>query len=127
MDKVKEYLLDNVEILKDITREINGYDGSLDWLDYFENDEYFFKDMFYNRPEEAVRAVCYGDYNYTDDYVKFNAYGNLDSCNEWEYEDELKDNIDEIMDRLVELKDKLCLDEYIEDKELLELLEESDM
>ena len=35
---------------------------------------------------EAVRAACYGHYNYADDWVWFNAYGNLESG---DYEGEL--------------------------------------
>ena len=55
-------------------------------MQYYVNNEYFFKEMFGDKVDEAVRAVCYGDYNYMDDYVRFNGYGNLDSCSEYEYE-----------------------------------------
>lgn len=100
-EQVKEYLLKNIETLKDVVRELHSWDGSLEDLNYYQNDEYFFKEMF-SETDEAVRAVCYGDYNYMDDYVKFNAYGNLDSCSELEYEEDLKNNIDEIIDTLEE-------------------------
>lgn len=116
-EKLKKYLLENNDILEDIVREINGYDSSLYWIDYFENDEYFLNEMF-ETPNDAVRAVCYGKYNYMDDYVRFNACGNLESCNKYEYEDELKSYIDTIIERLIELKDKL----YLYDKELIKLL-----
>ena len=33
---------------------------------------------------EAIRATYYGDYNYNDEYVKFNGYGNIDSYSEYE-------------------------------------------
>lgn len=118
-EKIKGYLLENIETLKDITRELNSWDGSLDYLDYFENDEYFFNDMF-KSADDAVRAVCYGDYNYMDDLVKFNAYGNLESCSYYEYEEELKNNIDEIIERLEEEKDNIT----INDDKLKEMLEE---
>ena len=45
------------------------------------NDEYFFEEYFMDNVNEAVRAVCYGDYNYMDAYVVFNGYGNLDTSN----------------------------------------------
>lgn len=51
----------------------------------FENGECFFSKMF-STTDEAVRAVCYGEYNYTDDYVRFNNCGNLETTNnpkEW--------------------------------------------
>lgn len=89
--------------LIEMVRECISYDGSFEDLDYFENDEYFFNDFFQGKVDEAVRAVCYGDYNYMDDYVKFNAYGNLDSCNEYEYRDEVEDSKEEIIEHYLEL------------------------
>lgn len=46
----------------------------------FQNGECFFEEMF-STTDEAVRAVCYGEYHYTDEYVRFNAYGNLETTN----------------------------------------------
>ena len=43
------------------------------------NDEDFFNTFFEGKPMEAVRASFYGNYRYVDDYVWFNAYGNLTS------------------------------------------------
>ena len=85
-EKILEKLKDNLsyEELKDMVYEVNCWNGYLDDLYYYENDEYFFEMMFENKVDEAVRAVCYGDYNYMDEYVHFNAYGNLDSCNEYQ-------------------------------------------
>ena len=121
IEKIKEYLLDNEDVLKEVVRELNSWDGCLDWLDYFENDEDFFETFFNGKIDEAVRAVCYGDYKYMDDYVKFNAYGNLESCNEYQLIDELKDSIDEIVDNLVEKYQHLYLNNDLE-----ELLEEDE-
>lgn len=42
------------------------------------NDEDFFE-TFFSTKLEAVRAVAYGEYNYTHDYVRFNWYGNVES------------------------------------------------
>lgn len=100
MEKVKKYLLEHLDELKDVVREINAWDGSLEYLEAFENDEEFFNTFFHHNPMEAVRAAHYGDYNYMDQYVKFNGYGNLESLNEEEYIEELKYNIDEILDEL---------------------------
>lgn len=120
-EKIKNYLLENIETLKDITREINGYSGALDYLDYWNNDEEFF-DIFFNNPMEAVRACYYGDYNYCDEYVSINAYGNLTSCSEWDLQDELKSNIDEITEELIDNIDNI----YIYDEKLKELIEEDE-
>lgn len=45
----------------------------------YENDDEFFETFFNGKTIDAVRAVCYGEYHYYDTYVKFNAYGNLES------------------------------------------------
>lgn len=84
IERLKEEL--TIEELKEMAQDVNSWDGSLDYLQYYVNNEYFFKEMFGDKVDEAVRAVCYGDYNYMDDYVRFNGYGNLDSCSEYEYE-----------------------------------------
>lgn len=105
MEKLKEYLKEelNTEQLKEMARSVNSYNGGLDWLEYWENDEDFFNTMYQNNPMEAARAVCYGEYNFTDEYVKINAYGNLTSVNEWEYEEEIKSYKEEIIDAYVDL------------------------
>ena len=120
-EKIKEYLLDNIDTLKDVVMELNCWNGCLDWLDYQENNEDFFE-TYFAKKDEVARAICYGDYNYMDDYVRFNAYGNLESCNEWEYEDELKSYINDIVDNLTEEKDNLT----IYDDELNELLNDEE-
>ena len=119
MGNVKEFLLNDIDLLKEIVAEINSWDSSLDYLEVYENNEEFFEMFFANKPMEAVRATCYGNYSYCDDYVHFNGYGNLESCSNWEFEDELKENIDEIIERLLELQHHI----YISNNDLLELLE----
>lgn len=104
----------------DLVNEINGYDGSLENLYFQENDEEFFNAYFENKPMEAVRATTYGDYNYTDEYVIFNAYGNLDTYSEYSVENEINGSIDEVVERLIDLKDNIS----IYNEELEELLSE---
>ena len=124
-EEIIEYLKNDIETLKDLVSECNSWNGSLEDYDYYENDEYFFDTYFDNKVNEAVRAVCYGNYKYTDDYVRFNAYGNLDSCNEFELEDDLKDNVEEIFDTWFELYKDNNVDTYDDDfKELVEKYEE---
>lgn len=72
----------------------------------FSNDEEFFNTWFNDRVIEAVRATQYSKhYDYMDDYVWYNAHGNLssgtdendlpltDTSEMWEW---FKDNLDEI-------------------------------
>lgn len=113
MKKVKAYLLENMEELKDVVREVNSWNSGLEHLDYQYNDEEFFNVFFEGKPMEAVRAAIYGDYRYTDDYVKFNGYGNLVSVSEYDMEEELKENIEEIMDALESNFSNLCLSDEL--------------
>jgi hypothetical protein len=80
--KVRDYLLNNVDELRQIANELNSWNGCLDHLDVHENDEDFFNTYFDGNPMEAVRAAHYGSYSYNDDYVRFDGYGNLESLTE---------------------------------------------
>ena len=106
MEEIKEMLLElGDDILRDVAQNLNSYNDCLDYLDYYENGEDFF-DTFFQTKDEAVRAVCYGDYTYTDEYVIINAYGNCDSISEMEYYSLLEDSVDDIADNLVEFWDE---------------------
>ena len=60
----------------------------------YENGEDFFSTFFADNVMEAVRAVSYGEYDYSDNYVKFNGYGNLESM-DYITTDDLTSSIDE--------------------------------
>ena len=100
-EEIKNYLLNHVDEIGDIIIEINSIDGSLDFLEYWNNDDEFFNTFFYNNPTEAVRSAYYGDYNYCDDYVRFNGYGNLESFNDYDLEKEYKEYINQIVNALL--------------------------
>lgn len=117
---LKEYLINNCDLMQ-LVSDLNSYDGSLDHLHYQLNDDEFFEIYFYNKPMEAVRAVCYGEYEYLDDYVKFNGLRNLESKNKWELEKELESNIDEIVESILKNRSHIELDDKTE--ALVELLE----
>ena len=123
-EKIREYLLNNEETLLDVVSELNSWNGCLENLDFWENDEEFFN-TFFDNPMEAIRATYYGDYNYNDEYVKFNGYGNIDSYSEYERIEEIKDSIDDIVDNLIECYYNIYINEELENL-LLELLEEEE-
>ena len=120
--KLKEYLLNNFEELRDVVSELNGWNGCLDYLEFFENDEYFFE-SFYSGMNglEIARAIYYGDYRYNDDYVRINSYGNLESYTEDEMIEKMKDSIDEIVKNLIEEHDGYL---YLSD-DIKEIFEEA--
>lgn len=110
MENLIEYLKENVttDELLEMTQSVNSYNGALDYLYYYENDEDFFETMFKSKSEVA-RAIYYGAYNYNDEYVNFDAYGNLESVSQWELEEKLNEYKEEIIDEY--------LNAYEEDKE----------
>jgi hypothetical protein len=124
MENVKQYLLENTSELRSVVSELISWNGSLEHLDVMENDEEFFDIHFDGRPMEAVRAAHYGNYDYNDDYVRFNGYGNLESLSEYDLEKEMEDSIDDIVDLLIENQHNLSLSDELE--ELLEEDEEED-
>ena len=64
----------------DLIGEWNEYQSDINAERHiYENIEDFFETCFHNNIMEAVRAVVYGDYRYTDDWVYFNGYGNLET------------------------------------------------
>lgn len=66
----------------------------------YSNDANFFADYF-SDTMEAVRAVSYGDYNYTHDWVTFNGYGNLVTMDRVDTDD-LCENIEIIAEHVAE-------------------------
>ena len=111
--ELKKYLLSNESELTSVISDINSIDSSLDYLEYFENDEDFFETFFPNNSIEAVRASYYGDYNFNDEYVRFNAYGNLESLNDWKLMKEYKDNIDDVIEKLIEHYEDIDISEEL--------------
>ena len=80
-EKIKEVLSNDENILVSTLQEINCTNGNFENLQFYNNDEDFFDTYFNNNPYEVARATFYGDYRFNDDYVYFNAYGNLASFN----------------------------------------------
>lgn len=99
-----EYLNDNTDILRDMVNEVNSYNGSLEDYMWYENDSWFYEDFFSSK-EDVARAVFYGgsDYDYTDEYVRFDVYGNLETTSEYDMISDLRCGIEEILDTFLEL------------------------
>lgn len=100
LEELKESI--EFEELNEMLRDCIGYDGYFNDLDYWENDQEFF-DCMYNDKMELVRALSYGNYNYMDAYVKINAYGNIESCSDFEYQKNVEDQKEEIVEHYLEL------------------------
>ena len=116
MEKIKEYLeaLDDGTLIQHYNTMCQLYD--MDRY-IFDNDEDFFNEMFGQDVIRAVHATQYGDYRYSDSYVVFNGYGNLDSFN---YASDYIDT-DELAEFIIDNPDAFDYDD-----DLMELLNEEE-
>ena len=103
MNKYKELLENlNYENITEMLHHCNGYGGYFEDLFFYENDDYFFENYFTDKIDVA-RAICYGNYDYMEPYVRFNAYGNLESLSSYEMEEEIMGWKEEIVKKYLEL------------------------
>ena len=109
--------------LEGMVQECCSYDDSLEEYYYYENDEYFFRTRYKDDMMSAVRAVCFGHYNYMDDYVRVNGYGNLDSKSSYDYKSDLMDSQEEIVERYAEMLEDNSVSEF---KHLFEEVEDDE-
>ena len=80
----------DTDVLVDVWNEYCSEENMDDYI--WNNDEYTLEDMFSgckNPVDEALRAAFYGDYRYSDEYVVFNAYGNLKSYDNYNVEEQI--------------------------------------
>lgn len=81
IEAITEYLqnLTNNELISihnEFCQSQNNSDNEI-----YNNEDDFFETYFGSKTLDAVRAVCYGDYRYTDEFVMFDGYANLQSFN----------------------------------------------
>ena len=113
--KIREIAKDNPEILNALVSEVVSWNGELEHLEVFEFEEEFFNMFFMDKPFEAFRATFFGSVNnWTDEYIRFNAYGNLESLSEYEHNKELIEYQNEILDTVENNLDDLDLDYIFE-------------
>ena len=84
-----------------LLQHMNAYDGCFDDCVYYDMDA--FDDFMSNySPMEIAQTIFFGGgFNPNDEYFRFNAYGNLESANWNDVEDEAEDLVDDISDHLV--------------------------
>lgn len=59
-------------------------------------DDEFFR-VFFTNPIDAARATFFGKIqSWSDEYIRFNAYGNLESFTEYDAEMEAEEHVDDI-------------------------------
>lgn len=93
-----EYSFENLEVM---LFEINGYSGEFEDIMAYEFDEYILDELFAS-VYDAVTRMDMKNFNVYDDYVKFNSYGNLITLSESEYENEIEDYKNDILETYLE-------------------------
>ena len=104
----------DADVLVDVWNEYCQEQNMDDYI--YNNDEYTLKDMFIgseNPVNEALRAAFYGDYRYGDDYVMFDAYGNLKSFDEYNAENNI--DFDTLADYIMDNDCREIQEVWIED------------
>jgi len=107
-----------VETLQYMASEINGYDGSLEYFEWYDMDD--LDEIMHGQDAHWIACrVHFGDFNPMDDYFRFDGYGNLISLSTYDFEDEISDNADEIVERYKELATEGVVDgDLLDDTEL---------
>lgn len=116
-DFLREQTDDN--ILR-IVKEINGWDGQLENLTWYDIEYEFNELMDGVEPWEIARATYYGEFNPTHTFWRYNAYGNFESTDYLNYDNA---DIEEIIEALYSIPWEYFPDDI---KELLEDIESED-
>ena len=125
VEKMESYLRDNIEEARDIVAQANSWDGSLEELAVYDMSE--FDDIIEAidlSPTELICKVQYGDFNTNDDYFAFDSLENLVSYSEYEYEELIRENIAEIVERYIDISGHIYADAEME--ALMEAYDEID-
>ena len=104
-----------VETLRYMVNEVNGWDGSLDNLEYFEMEEFNIIMDGYN-PEFIAHRIHFGDFNPMHDYFRFDGYGNIETISNWELKRVIEDWADDIVVAYKELSEEGVVDGYLLDE-----------
>lgn len=120
MQFIKEMEDFTVEDLIEMLQEVNNCDSRLDFIKVYENDAEFFEMFFHDSAYELAQKISYGVYDFNDQYVRFDGYGNIESLSDYEYEKEIEGYRDEILDAYKELVEENAINDW------LEYLEEDD-
>ena len=95
---IENYLLENPEERLQICKEIDSYDGSMDFVRTTTIEELAETMNAY----ELARAIIYGNVDNVDFDVRFNAYSNLENVTSYDLENESESYIQEILEYIEE-------------------------
>ena len=92
-----------------MAREVNGYDGSLDYFEWYGMAE--LDEIMYGQDAHGFACrIHFGDFNPMDDYFRFDGYGNLESVDAWGLEKMAEEWAEDIINRYRELSEDGSID-----------------
>lgn len=92
MDAFIDEELDESELINNLS-DYNEYLINNGYEPYYSMDE--LDDLLYGmNPLEIIQMSYFGKFNFCDDYIQFNGYGNLDSFSEYQITKEIKEDRD---------------------------------
>lgn len=84
-EQVIEQIIDTIKTFNDeeLIQLNNEYCESINAMDdtIYSNDSEFLEMAFGTNVDAVARAIFYGDYNYSHNWVRFDGYGNLQTFN----------------------------------------------
>ena len=103
----------DTDVLINVWNEYCSEENMDDYI--YNNDEFTLQEMFSGKDavSDALRAAFYGDYRYCDEYVVFNAYGNLKSYDNYNVEEQI--DFDTLADYIMDNDCQEIQDVWIED------------
>ena len=121
IEKLRSLIVEDNQVGIELVREINNYDGSLDYLDvyYMEDLDELLDGL---SPTEILNKMHFGNFNPTSYFFRFDGYMNLESLDLWEYEKEVCEYALDIAKRFIELYEENSVDTDI--VEVLDIIEE---
>lgn len=103
---IEAFIDEELEVTIDMLSDYNEYLSEQGFETYFEMSE-LDEILSGFSPLEIIQKTYFGNFNYSDDYCKFNSYENIDSFLDWQIVQEIK-------------KDRDFLRWYVEENELID-------
>ena len=99
-----DWLRNHIEQAEVLINEVNSTEGTLAEYEFIPMDE--LDDYLENMtPYDILCKAQYGEFNIMDDYFSFDNLENLTSFTEYEAEDYIRNNMEEIFDMAMDVKD----------------------
>lgn len=109
-DAMREWLEDNPSARAEMCREINRYDGSMDFADVFEDIEDAIETLDIDAVE-AARKTFFGDVDNWYNAVYIDAYGNFADAGP-DAQEYIEDTSEDYIDEIIEFIDSHGFDEF---------------